>query len=141
MRSGRTFLRKVRLTDKADQGYRRYQLMACSTCDNDSLSGCHYLLHGPQFVWLFGGEGRVRTSEGFANRFTVCSLWPLGNLTTFVAFVCCPAKNPSKPSSVAHKNDENNPNFKILWPKSFSSHGRVLQDAHVPVRLSPTDVS
>jgi len=28
-----------------------------------------------------------------------------------------------------------------LWPKSFSSHGRVLQDAHVPVRLSPTDVS
>ena len=26
------------------------------------------------------GEGRIRTSEGFADRFTVCSLWPLGNL-------------------------------------------------------------
>ena len=29
-----------------------------------------------------GGEGRIRTSEGVAGRFTVCSLWPLGNLTT-----------------------------------------------------------
>ena len=31
---------------------------------------------------LGGGEGRIRTSEGFAGRFTVCSLWPLGNLST-----------------------------------------------------------
>jgi hypothetical protein len=30
---------------------------------------------------LNGGEGRIRTSEGVAGRFTVCSLWPLGNLT------------------------------------------------------------
>ena len=29
-----------------------------------------------------GGEGRIRTSEGWAGRFTVCSLWPLGNLST-----------------------------------------------------------
>jgi hypothetical protein len=28
-----------------------------------------------------GGEGRIRTSEGYANRFTVCPLWPLGNLS------------------------------------------------------------
>ena len=28
-----------------------------------------------------GGGGRIRTSEGFADRFTVCSLWPLGNPT------------------------------------------------------------
>jgi hypothetical protein len=28
-----------------------------------------------------GGEGRIRTSEGIANRFTVCPLWPLGNLS------------------------------------------------------------
>ena len=28
-----------------------------------------------------GGERRIRTSEGFAGRFTVCSLWPLGNPT------------------------------------------------------------
>jgi hypothetical protein len=27
----------------------------------------------------FGGGGRIRTSEGVADRFTVCSLWPLGN--------------------------------------------------------------
>ncbi len=26
-----------------------------------------------------GGGGRIRTSEGVADRFTVCSLWPLGN--------------------------------------------------------------
>ena len=26
-----------------------------------------------------GGGGRIRTSEGIADRFTVCSLWPLGN--------------------------------------------------------------
>ncbi len=29
-----------------------------------------------------GGEGRIWTSEGWAGRFTVCSLWPLGNLST-----------------------------------------------------------
>jgi hypothetical protein len=28
-----------------------------------------------------GGGGRIRTSEGIADRFTVCSLWPLGNPT------------------------------------------------------------
>lgn len=26
------------------------------------------------------GEERIRTSEGYANRFTVCPLWPLGYL-------------------------------------------------------------
>ena len=26
-----------------------------------------------------GGGGRIRTYEGWANRFTVCPLWPLGN--------------------------------------------------------------
>ena len=29
-----------------------------------------------------GGGGRIRTSEGSADRFTVCSLWPLGNPST-----------------------------------------------------------
>ena len=29
---------------------------------------------------LFGGQGWIRTIEGGAGRFTVCSLWPLGNL-------------------------------------------------------------
>ncbi len=32
---------------------------------------------------FFGGEGRIRTFEGIAGRFTVCSLWPLGNLSSF----------------------------------------------------------
>src|SRR4029453_17323692 len=29
--------------------------------------------------WRGGGPGRIRTSEGDAGRFTVCSLWPLGH--------------------------------------------------------------
>ena len=28
---------------------------------------------------LFGGGGRIRTSEGRTSRFTICPLWPLGN--------------------------------------------------------------
>ncbi len=32
-----------------------------------------------------GGGGRIRTSEGIADRFTVCSLWPLGNPSTLIA--------------------------------------------------------
>ena len=36
----------------------------------------------PQFLFscFSGGGGRIRTFEGRADRFTVCSLWPLGNL-------------------------------------------------------------
>ena len=34
-----------------------------------------------RFLRAIGGEGRIRTSEGCAGRFTVCSLWPLGNLS------------------------------------------------------------
>ena len=30
---------------------------------------------------FFGGEGWIRTIEANSNRFTVCSLWPLGNLS------------------------------------------------------------
>jgi hypothetical protein len=35
------------------------------------------------YVHFYGGERRIRTSEGFAGRFTVCSLWPLGYLPIF----------------------------------------------------------
>ncbi len=31
--------------------------------------------------FLAGGEGWIRTTEVTDNRFTVCSLWPLGNLS------------------------------------------------------------
>ncbi len=34
---------------------------------------------------FFGGKRWIRTTEGGANRFTVCSLWPLGNLPTLGA--------------------------------------------------------
>ena len=37
--------------------------------------------HPPSLPKKTGGEGRIRTSEGIANRFTVCPLWPLGNLS------------------------------------------------------------
>ena len=31
-------------------------------------------------VLFSGGEGRIRTTEARCSRFTVCPLWPLGNL-------------------------------------------------------------
>ena len=45
-----------------------------------TLRSSGYPLAGP------GGEGRIRTSEGIANRFTVCPLWPLGNLSDSKSF-------------------------------------------------------
>ncbi len=35
-------------------------------------------------VSCFGGSGWIRTTEGGANRFTVCPLWPLGNTPIFI---------------------------------------------------------
>ena len=35
----------------------------------------------------FGGEGWIRTTEVVDNRFTVCSLWPLGNFSKKVELV------------------------------------------------------
>ncbi len=31
-------------------------------------------------LFVFGGQGWIRTTEVVDGRFTVCSLWPLGNL-------------------------------------------------------------
>ena|GEM_PF-5462726 len=42
------------------------------------------LILWPEYVLvqrINGGGGRIRTFEGYADRFTVCSLWPLGNPT------------------------------------------------------------
>jgi hypothetical protein len=36
----------------------------------------------PAELLPLNGEGRIRTTEGFANGFTVRPLWPLGNLPT-----------------------------------------------------------
>ena len=43
------------------------------------------------------GEGRIRTSEGWADRFTVCSLWPLGNLPRKVTW-CWLEDSNSRPA-------------------------------------------
>jgi hypothetical protein len=51
---------------------------------------------GPGRANYFGGEGRIRTSEGVAGRFTVCSLWPLGNLTIY--FLSASRPPPSVPA-------------------------------------------
>ena len=32
---------------------------------------------------FFGGQGWIRTTEVVDGRFTVCSLWPLGNLPKY----------------------------------------------------------
>ena len=37
----------------------------------------------PESIFFFSGEGRIRTSEGGASRFTVCPIWPLWNLSNF----------------------------------------------------------
>ena len=37
----------------------------------------------PNDTDFLGGEGWIRTTEVTDNRFTVCSLWPLGNLSVW----------------------------------------------------------
>ena len=46
---------------------------------------------------MCGGGGRIRTSEGCAGRFTVCSLWPLGNPTKL--YVLEPAEGFEPPTN------------------------------------------
>ncbi len=57
----------------------RSRFTTCSAIDNDPLEAgtISYM-----DCSMGGGEGRIRTSVGFAGRFTVCSLWPLGYLST-----------------------------------------------------------
>ena len=57
------------------------------------------------------GEGRIRTSEGWADRFTVCSLWPLGNLPFFWVNYC-PLKSVPQPSSDADNQSFSNQSVK-----------------------------
>ena len=49
------------------------------TCDLRVMSPTSYQLLHPA---IDGGGRRIRTFEGWANRFTVCPLWPLGNPST-----------------------------------------------------------
>ena len=43
----------------------------------------HARLPIPPFPQI-GGQGWIRTTEANSGRFTVCSLWPLGNLPIFI---------------------------------------------------------
>ncbi len=47
-----------------------------SVCSSSFGSG----QHASRRNYEQSGEGRIRTSEGIASRFTVCSIWPLWNL-------------------------------------------------------------
>ena len=53
------------------------------------------------------GEGRIRTSEGWADRFTVCSLWPLGNLPVILLGKLSPHLNRHHSDQAPKK--KNNP--------------------------------
>ena len=44
---------------------------------------------GVSVKWSGSGERRIRTSEGFANRFTVCPIWPLWYLPELSVGVGC----------------------------------------------------
>jgi hypothetical protein len=43
----------------------------------------HLQTSSKERLFINGGGGRIRTSVGCAGRFTVCSLWPLGNPSRF----------------------------------------------------------
>ena len=43
----------------------------------------HARLPIPPFPHFDGGQGWIRTTEVCDGRFTVCSLWPLGNLSIY----------------------------------------------------------
>jgi hypothetical protein len=62
-----------------------------------------------------GGGGRIRTSVGFAGRFTVCSLWPLGNpSTTSVAYIANGAGDGIRTRDLLITNQ-------LLYPLSYAS--------------------
>ena len=50
---------------------------------------------------IYGGGGRIRTSEGVADRFTVCSLWPLGNPSISPAQIPSHNKQPNTGTTLA----------------------------------------
>lgn len=47
------------------------------------------LLKPAMWSVIHGGGGRIRTFEGWASRFTVCPLWPLGNPSTKLRGLFC----------------------------------------------------
>lgn len=51
-------------------------------CSSDNGRMHNSEIQSPTYdSFMAGGGGRIWTSEGIADRFTVCSLWPLGNPT------------------------------------------------------------
>ena|GEM_PF-5827216 len=61
------------------------QALACSLQNKSFARKIHppTIQKSTSFEVLFGGEGWIRTIEVTDNRFTVCSLWPLGNLSVW----------------------------------------------------------
>jgi dipeptidyl aminopeptidase/acylaminoacyl peptidase len=57
--------------------------------DKIGIIGGSYGGYMTMAAMAFGGERRIRTSEGVANRFTVYPIWPLWNLPLF--FTGCPS--------------------------------------------------
>ena len=74
------------------------------------------IFHIKIFIKKNGGERRIRTFEGWAGRFTVWSLWPLGNLsTTLLIFLWCRLSDSNQPptdyKSVALPDELKRQNF------------------------------
>ena len=66
----------VAVRSGANRGLRTRYLINSLSQKNNSID---------TMLLFFGGKRWIRTTEGGANRFTVCSLWPLGNLPTLGA--------------------------------------------------------
>ena len=71
---------------------RNRRLLPWSRCDRElqlslranPCSVTHEKRHTVWYVFFRGGRGWIRTTESGAGRFTVCSLWPLGNPSIIV---------------------------------------------------------
>ena len=72
-----------------------------------------------------GGGGRIRTSEGIADRFTVCSLWPLGNPSMHIFFDVIGASGGTRTPDRLITNQQ-------LYQLSYagSLEGTKIQDRH-----------
>ena len=84
----------------------------------------------PAYFIINGGERRIRTSEGWADRFTVCSLWPLGNLPSFWRYLppcyvkLAIEKTPIQrraPALTPYKIKKAGKGTTIPWPADYKS--------------------
>ena len=74
-----------------------------------------------ELAFQYGGGGRIRTIEGSAGRFTVCSLWPLGNPSR--VFLYLTDVFPTHRSSVSLAR-------RIWWRGTDSNHRRQCRQIY-----------